>query len=250
MNLELEIEDIIDTNGSNFELSKLFKHYINDYKKSLPLLFEKNQGKDFLVLHTKKLDSIISLMYKTVLRRLFGNYIPMRNSIPIAIVALGSYGREQLCVHSDIDLLIVYKDIEGYNTKLIIEKLFYLVLDSGLKLGHRVHETNDLFRAANEDLTIRTALMESRLIIGSPFTWQETQHQLTRIRLHNKKDFLIAKVQEAQIRRKRYPVSMEPNIKESVGGLRDSQLLYWIAHTIYGINTIKELVGIVYNEES
>ena len=250
MNLELEIEDIIDTNGSNFELSKLFKHYINDYKESLPLLFEKNQGKDFLVLHTKKLDSIISLMYKTVLRRLFGNYIPMRSSIPIAIVALGSYGREQLCVHSDIDLLIVYKDIEGYNTKLIIEKLFYLVLDSGLKLGHRVHETNDLFHAANEDLTIRTALMESRLIIGSPFTWQETQHQLARIRLHNKKDFLIAKVQEAQIRRKRYPVSMEPNIKESVGGLRDSQLLYWIAHTIYGINTIKELVGIVYNEES
>jgi len=152
-------------------------------------LFEKNQGKDFLVLHTKRLDSVMSLMYKTVLRRLFGHYIPMRSSIPIALVALGSYGREQLCVHSDIDLLIVYEDVEGYNTKLIIEKLFYLALDSGLKLGHRVHETNDLFRAANEDLTIRTALMESRLIIGSPFTWQETQRQLTRIRLHNKKDF-------------------------------------------------------------
>ncbi len=250
MNLPLEIEDIIDSNGTDFALSKLFKHYINDYKESLPNLFEKNQGKDFLVLHTKKLDSIMSLMYKTVLRRLFGDYIPMRSSIPIALVALGSYGREQLCVHSDIDLLIVYEDIEGYNTKLIIEKLFYLALDSGLKLGHRVHETNDLFRAANEDLTIRTALMESRLIIGSPFTWQETQRQLTRIRLHNKKDFLIAKVQEAQIRRKKYPVSMEPNIKESVGGLRDSQLLYWIAHTIYGINTIKELVGVVYSEES
>ncbi|HIM75490.1 MAG TPA: HD domain-containing protein [Campylobacterales bacterium] len=250
MNLPLEIEDIIDNNGTDFALSKLFKHYINDYKESLPNLFEKNQGKDFLVLHTKRLDSVMSLMYKTVLRRLFGHYIPMRSSIPIALVALGSYGREQLCVHSDIDLLIVYEDVEGYNTKLIIEKLFYLALDSGLKLGHRVHETNDLFRAANEDLTIRTALMESRLIIGSPFTWQETQRQLTRIRLHNKKDFLIAKVQEAQIRRKKFPVSMEPNIKESVGGLRDSQLLYWIAHTIYGINTIKELVDVVYSEES
>ncbi|MDF1882518.1 HD domain-containing protein [Sulfurimonas sp. SAG-AH-194-C21] len=250
MNLPLEIEDIIDTNGTDFELSKLFKRYIHEYKESLPILFEKNQGKDFLVLHTKKLDSIMSLMYKTVLRRLFGDYIPMRSSIPIAIVALGSYGREQLCVHSDIDLLIVYQDVEGYNTKLIIEKLFYLALDSGLKLGHRVHETHDLFRAANEDLTIRTSLMESRLIIGSPFTWQETQRQLTRIRLHDKKEFLIAKVQEAQVRRKKYPVSMEPNIKESVGGLRDTQLLFWIAHTIYGIDNIKELVGAVYSEES
>ncbi|MDQ7068151.1 MAG: HD domain-containing protein [Sulfurimonas sp.] len=106
------------------------------------------------------------------------------------------------------------------------------------------------FRAANEDQTIRTSLMESRLIIGSAFTWQETQRQLTKIRLHNQKEFLIAKVQEAQVRRKKYPISMEPNIKESVGGLRDTQLLYWIAHTIYGVDNIKELVGVVYSEAS
>jgi len=250
VNLLLEIENVIEKNGTDFELSKLFKQYIKEYKESLPELFEKNQGKDFLVRHTKKLDSIMSLMYKTILRRAFGDYLPMRSHIPIAIIALGSYGREQLCVHSDIDLLIVYENIEGFNTKLIIEKLFYLALDGGLKLGHRVHETTDLFPAANEDLTIRTALMESRLIIGSPFTWQATQKELTKIRLHNQKEFLLAKVQEAQIRRKKHPFSMEPNIKESVGGLRDTQLLYWIAHTIYGISSIKDIITLVYSEES
>ncbi len=250
MDLLLEIENVIERNGSDFELSKLFKRYIKEYKDNLSELFEKNQGKDFLVRHTKKLDSIISLMYKTVLRRLFGDFLPMRSSIPIAVVALGSYGREQLCVHSDIDLLIVYEDIEGYKTKLIIEKLFYMALDAGLKLGHRVHEVTDLFRAANEDLTIRTSLMESRFIIGSAFIWHATQNELTRIRLHAQKEFLIAKVQEAQKRRKKYPISMEPNIKESVGGLRDTQLLYWIAHTIYGVTTLKDLVGEVFEEES
>jgi len=126
MNLLLEIENVIEKKGSDFELSKLFKQYIKEYQQSLPALFEKNQGKDFLVRHTKKLDSIIELMYKTVLRRTFGNFLPMRSSIPVAIVALGSYGREQLSVHSDIDLLIVYEEVEGYNTQLIIEKLFYL----------------------------------------------------------------------------------------------------------------------------
>jgi len=250
MDLLLEIENVIENNGSDFELSKLFKRHIKEYKESLPELFESSQGKDFLVKHTKKLDSIMSLMYKTVLRRVFGNYIPMRNSIPIAIVALGSYGREQLCVHSDIDLLIVYEDVEGFNSTLIIEKLFYLAMDAGLKLGHRVHETSDLFKAANEDLTIRTSLMESRFIIGSNFTWQATQKELTKIRLYKQKEFLIAKVQEAQIRRKKYPITMQPNIKESVGGLRDTQLLYWIAHTIYGVTSIKELSGIVFKEES
>jgi len=249
LDLLLQIEDIIDNNGSDFELSKLFKAYINEYKTSLPELFESSQGKDFLVKHTKKLDSIISLMYKTVLRRVFGNYLPMRSSIPIAIVALGSYGREQLCVHSDIDLLIVYEDIDGFNTQLIIEKLFYLALDAGLKLGHRVHETTDLFKASGEDITIRTSLMESRLITGSPFTWHATQKELTKIRLHNQKEFIIAKIDEAQIRRKKYPTSMQPNIKESVGGLRDTQLLVWIAQTIYGVQNLRDLSQKLFSDE-
>ncbi len=249
MDILLQIEDIIEKNGSDFELSKLFKAYINEYKTSLPELFESSQGKDFLVKHTKKLDSIISLMYKTVLRRVFGNYLPMRSSIPVAIIALGSYGREQLCVHSDIDLLIVYEDIDGFNTQLIIEKLFYLALDAGLKLGHRVHETTDLFRASNEDITIKTSLMESRLITGSPFTWHATQRALTKIRLHNQKEFILAKIEEAQIRRKKHPNSMQPNIKESVGGLRDSQLLVWIAHTIYGVSNLKELSQNLFSDD-
>jgi len=249
MDLLLEIENTITNNGTDFELSKHFKAYIKEYKSSLNELFEKNQGKDFLVRHTKKLDSIIALMYKTVLRRTFGNYLPMRSSIPIAVVALGSYGREQLCVHSDIDLLIVYEDIEGYNVKAIIEKLFYLALDSGLKLGHRVHTTKDLFKAANEDITIRTALMESRFITGSNYTWYATQEQLTKIRLHNQKEFIFAKIEEAQKRRKKYPLSMQPNIKEGVGALRDSQLLFWIAQTIYGIHSLKDLTKILFSEE-
>jgi [protein-PII] uridylyltransferase len=249
LNILSKIEDIIEKNGSDFELSKLFKAYINDYKTSLPELFESSQGKDFLVKHTKKLDSIISLMYKTVLRRVFGNYLPMRSSIPVAIVALGSYGREQLCVHSDIDLLIVYEEVDGFNTQLIIEKLFYLALDAGLKLGHRVHETTDLFRAADEDITIRTSLMESRFVTGSSFTWHTTQKELNKIRLYNQKEFILAKIDEAQIRRKKYSTSMQPNIKESVGGLRDTQLLLWIAQTIYGVNTLRDLSQNVFSDE-
>jgi [protein-PII] uridylyltransferase len=249
MDIKLAIEDVLEANGSDFELSKLFKAYIKEYKDSLPKIFEQNQGKDFLVKHTRQLDAIIALMYKTVLRRLFGNYQPMRGSIPIAIIALGSYGREQLCIHSDIDLLIVYEKTPGYNTELIIEKLLYLAWDAGLKLGHRVHEVNDLFDASNEDLTIKTALMESRFITGSSFVWHATQRELTRIRKYEQKTFILAKITEAQARRKKYPRSMQPNIKEGLGGLRDAHLLFWVAHTIYGITSLKELCGDVFSDE-
>lgn len=249
MDLTLQIEDIIEKNGSDFELSKLFKAYIKEYKESLPELFDKNQGKDFLVRNTRQLDSIISLMYKTVLRRVFGNYLPMRSSIPIAIVALGSYGREQLCVHSDIDLLIVYEKNDGFATELIIQKLFYLAIDAGLKLGHRVHEVSDLFHASNEDITIKTALMESRFIVGSNIAWLSATRELNKIRLYEPKKFILAKITEAQARRKKYPVSMQPNIKESVGGLRDANLIFWVAKTIYGVNSLKELTGRLFLEE-
>jgi [protein-PII] uridylyltransferase len=249
MDLLLEIENVIEENGSDFELSKLFKQYIREYKESLPELFKSSQGKDFLVKHTKKLDSIIALMYKTILRRIFGNYLPMRNSIPISIIALGSYGREQLCVHSDIDLLIVYEELEGYQTELIIEKFFYLALDSGLKLGHRVHTVDDLFKASREDMTIKTALMESRFIVGSTFTWHNSGRALNKIRLDHQKEFILSKIEEAQIRRKKYPTSMQPNIKEGAGGLRDAHLVFWIAHAIYGINSLRELSGVVFSDE-
>lgn len=249
MSITEEIEDLIDKNGSDFEISKRFKFHIQEYKNSLGMIFERNQGKDFLVIHTKTLDSIISLMYKTVLRRLFGNYLPMRSSIPVAFIALGSYGREQLCVHSDIDLMIVYEKNEGYNTAAIIEKFLYLAWDAGLKLGHRVHEVGDLLSASREDITIKTAMMESRLIIGSPFTWSATQNKLTAIRHDNPKAFILAKIEEADIRRRKFPSSMQPQIKEGVGGLRDSQLLYWIAKTIYGVNSLKELSDQLFSEE-
>ncbi len=249
MKIDEQIEDLIEKNASDFEISKLFKLHIKKYTDSLDILFEKNQGKDFLVKHTKALDSIISLMYKTILRRTFGNYLPMRNSIPIVIVALGSYGREQLCVHSDIDLMIAYEEVNGYDTNLIIEKLLYLAWDSGLKLGHRVHEVSDISKAAQEDITIRTSIMESRLIIGSNFTWGAIQKQLNKIQYDQPKEYLLAKIEEAHKRRKKYPISMQPNIKEGIGALRDSQLLFWIATTIYGITNTKDLAGQLFSDE-
>jgi [protein-PII] uridylyltransferase len=249
MSIAEDIEDLIESNASDFEISKLFKTFINEYKSSLPDVFERNQGKDFLVTHTRTLDTIIILMYKTVLRRMFGNYLPMRSNIPIVLIALGSYGREQLCVHSDIDLMIVYDKVEGYNISAIIEKFLYIAWDSGLKLGHRVHESNDLLKASREDITIKTAFMESRLIVGSPFTWNAVQNRLVQIRHNDPKTYVLAKIEEANIRRTKYPFSMQPNIKEGIGGLRDSQLLYWIAKTVYGVGTLKELTGILFDEE-
>jgi len=249
MDLAQQIEDLIENNAPDFEISKLFKQYIAEYKEGLNHLFEANQGKDFLVRHTKQLDHIIKMMYKIILRKTFNDYVPMRNNIPIAFIALGSYGREQLCVHSDIDLMIVMEKSEGFNLEHIIEKFLYLAWDSGLKLGHRVHELSDLRSASTEDITIKTAFFESRLITGSNFLWMRTSRELYHIRHFEQKEFIMAKIDEAELRRRKFPSSMQPNIKESVGSLRDSHLLYWIVYTLYGVNSLKDLSGSLFSEE-
>ena len=249
MNLDQRIEDLIDENAPDFEISKLFKQYIAEYKGGLIELFEANQGKDFLVRHTKQLDHIIKLMYKIVLRKTFNNYVPMRNNIPIAFVALGSYGREQLCVHSDIDLMVVYEESTGFNIQHIIEKFLYLAWDAGLKLGHRVHEVNDLRSASTEDITIKTAFSESRLITGSNFLWMRITSELGHIRHFEQDKFILAKMEESALRRRKFPSSMQPNMKESVGGLRDSNLLFWVLHSLYGVVNIKDLIGTLFDEE-
>jgi [protein-PII] uridylyltransferase len=239
--LESQIEDLISNDAPDFEVSKVLKKSIKEYLKSLDVIFESNQGKDFLVKHTKTIDMFLKVIYKYIIRKSFGNYLPLSNSIPITLVALGSYGREQLCVYSDIDLMFVYKDLEGYNPKPLIEKMLYIAWDSGLKLGHRVHEVGELNKVAQEDITIKSSLIESRFICGSKLLYGETDYRLKMIRQFKQKEFVVDKLKEYNDRQDKYDFNMEPDIKEGIGGLRDANTLFWIANAKHNVKNIKQL---------
>ncbi|CAA6809088.1 MAG: Possible nucleotidyltransferase [uncultured Sulfurovum sp.] len=241
--LKIKVEDLLHQNVSDFEISKLLKQEIKTYYGTLEESFKKNNGKNFLVKHTKKIDTILQMSYKVAMRSMFGTYMPMKSTLPITLVALGSYGREQLCVYSDIDLMIVYKEIPGYNTKEMIEKILYILWDAGLKLGHRVHEVDELFKVSKTDITIKTSLIESRFIEGSKQLWNQTQNELQRIRKDDQQAFIIAKIEEMNTLHKKYPMTMEPNLKEGVGGFRNANLVYWIGNILYNANSIADLEG-------
>ena len=247
--MNLKIEKLLNDNLTEFEISKTIREYIKNYFSSLDRIFEKSQGKEFLVKHTKYIDSIIIAIYKVAVRKMFGLYTPMSNSIPITLIALGSYGREQMAPYSDIDLMIVYEEIEGYNTKALIEKILYIIWDTKLKLGHRVHNINELIKVSRKDDTIKTALLESRFICGSKYLWIKTENLLNKIRKDRQKEFIFKKIKEAKKRREKYPISMQPNIKEGVGSLRDANLLYWIANALFGVNRLKDLTNKIFNDE-
>ena len=239
--IKTQIETLLYENAPDFEIAKLLKKDIKRYYKTLDETFSKNNGKDFLLKHTRKIDTLIQMVYKIAMRSMFGTYMPMKSTLPITLLALGSYGREQLCVYSDIDLMIVYKEVEGYNTKEMIEKILLILWDAGLKLGHRVHEVGELFDVSQTDITIKTSMIESRFIEGSSQLWHQTQNELHRIRKDNQEAFIEAKIEEMKSLHKKYPMSMEPNLKEGVGGFRNANLVYWIGNILYTVPRIRDL---------
>lgn len=246
--LREKIESLVGSGASDFEISKEFKTHIKNYLQSLNEIFETDFGREFLYRHTRELDSILVEMFRYIIRDSFGDYQPLINSIPVSMVALGSYGRQQLAVYSDIDIMLLYKDVKGYQLKPLLERFLYMAWDAGLKIGHRVHEVSEIPEAVKADITIKTAILESRFIYGSRFLWTEYQNKLTQVRKTDQKEFVVAKLEEMQKRHAKYKFSMEPNIKEGIGGLRDGNTLFWLATAIYGINSNKELAGRLFSE--
>ena len=248
-NLNIQIEELISNNASDFEISKVFRNHFKNYVVEIDTILETNSGKDFFVKHTKHTDKFLILMYKYILRKHFKNYLPMGSSIPMTLIALGSYGREQLCIYSDIDLMILYEDIPGYNLTAIIEDFVTLAWDCGLKLGSRVHELQEIEEGVKEDITIKSSILESRLIYGSKYLWFGYENILKKIRKTNQKEFILEKLEEHKKRLIKYPLKMEPNIKDGYGGMRESNMIFWMATVIFGVSDIKYLIGIEFSED-
>ena len=249
IDLNLQLEELISKNATDFQISKVFKTYYKDYLASIDTTVETTGGKDFFIKHTKHTDKFLVLLYKYILRKNFGSHQPMSSSIPISLIALGSYGREQLCIYSDIDIMILYEDVKGYNLKNMMEEFITLAWDCGLKLGSRVHELKEVFDVVKEDITIKSSILESRLIYGSKIVWYNYQTTLINIRKTDQKEFILAKLEEHKQRLLKYPLKMEPNIKDGYGGMRESNLMFWMANVLYGVSNTKELIDIQFTEE-
>ena len=247
--ITIQIEELISNNATDFEISKVFKTYYKNYLDSIDTTVETTGGKDFFIKHTKHTDKFLILLYKYILRKNFASHQPMSSSIPISLVALGSYGREQLCIYSDIDIMLLYENVKGYNLKNIMEEFITLAWDCGLKLGSRVHELREISDAVKEDITIKSSILESRLIYGSKNLWFGYQNVLSKIRKTNQKEFVLDKLEEHKQRLMKYPLKMEPNIKDGYGGIRESNMMYWMANILYAVTNTKDLIGTQFTED-
>jgi [protein-PII] uridylyltransferase len=147
----------------------------------------------------------------------------------LAMVAVGGYGREELYPKSDIDLLILLPQQPDDVLQRRLQDLVGVLWDIGLEVGHSIRTVGDCM-AESSDVTVQTNLLEARLITGHKPLFAEMQEVLSN---HlSRRAFYLAKVQEQKNRHARYAdidFNLEPNIKESPGGLRDLQSVLWIS---------------------
>jgi len=171
----------------------------------------------------------------------------------MALCAVGGYGRGELWPASDIDLLILLPDEPDATRAEQLEQLVGLFWDIGLEIGHSVRTVEDCLKEATGDLTVQTALVEARLIIGNYALFSQ---MVSEFKNHlDPQAFYHTKRVEQEDRYRKYhetPYSLEPNCKDSPGGLRDLQTILWIAQaTGYG-NSWRDLKRhgfITYQEE-
>ena len=213
------------------EVVKERKRYKEKFKAICQKFLKTRSSSYFLKTHSKAIDFLIKKLWIDTIR-----------SNNISLIATGGYGREELFPYSDIDFLIFYDGVLDSKNKEMISLFIASCWDSGLTIGHSVRNIKEVKEEFLVDITTATNLIESRLITGSNKVFKKFDETIKK--LLSIKKFYKEKNEEQLTRHKKYNESayqLEPNIKESPGGLRDMHMTRWVSSSQHKGNTFLEM---------
>ena len=185
---------------------------------------------------------LVDLVIIDAWQRVAGKYASV-----FTLAAVGGYGRHELHPFSDVDLLLIApseRKARGASNQ-IAAFLAYL-WDVGLEVGHSTRTVRECRSESQADIGVATTLMESRLICGTEKLFKKMQAAVAPPKVWNSRSFFEAKLKEQNNRHHRYndtAYNLEPNIKGSPGGLRDIQVIIWVARRYFGTGELDDLVA-------
>ena len=164
---------------------------------------------------------------------------------PIALVAVGGYGRAELHPASDIDIMVLCGHEPDASLTRQLEGFLTFLWDIGLEIGHSVRTVDECATEARDDITVATALMEARLVAGDNALLERMHAAVAPASVWPSAAFFTAKRREQEERHAKFDNTahkLEPNVKEAPGGLRDIQMIGWIAKRHFGADSLAALV--------
>ncbi|MEW6644478.1 MAG: [protein-PII] uridylyltransferase [Pseudomonadota bacterium] len=190
-------------------------------------------------------DEVIRLLFNAATRYLYKIPTPSEAE-RMSVVATGGYGRGLLAPQSDIDLLFLLPYKQTAWGEQVAEAILYCLWDMGLKVGHATRSIDETIRQSRADMTIRTAILETRFITGDHALYDELVTRFDKnVVQGTAAEFVAAKLAEREERHRRGGQSrylVEPNVKDGKGGLRDLHTLFWMAKYVYRVRDTDELV--------
>src|ERR1700719_542727 len=190
-------------------------------------------------------DEIIRILFSAATQHLYRSPIPS-GAERMAVVATGGYGRGLMAPESDIDLLFILPYKQTAWGEQVAEAILYCLWDMGLKVGHATRSVDESIRQARGDMTIRTAILETRFLTGAQERYSELVERFDKeVVQGTAAKFVTAKLAEREERHRRGGQSrylVEPNVKDGKGGLRDLHTLFWIAKYVYRVRETDELL--------
>jgi [protein-PII] uridylyltransferase len=164
----------------------------------------------------------------------------------VAVVALGGYGRQELFPFSDIDLMILFHPRLRKKVGSVADGLLYPLWDTGYEVGHGVRTIKESMVQAAEDFVFQVAMLDARLVAGSEILFDELIDAYRRKFIEGHRQHFVRNMNRySEERRERFGSHgylLEPNIKESKGGLRDLQAMVWSAKVVFGIESVQGIV--------
>jgi [protein-PII] uridylyltransferase len=182
---------------------------------------------------------MMDVLLESLLQKAITVHEQEKGSIPckVTVVALGGYGRKEMCPFSDVDIMFLYpvkvnreelESLQGTITQIVL----YMLWDLGLKVGHSSRTVKEAILEAKADVQNKNAMLESRILCGSQSLYDRFRKEFHRlIKADDLKYYLEERLEDQESRRKRYGNSVllqEPDIKNGVGGLRDYHNILWM----------------------
>src|SRR6184192_2451915 len=168
---------------------------------------------------------------------------------PLALIALGGYGRGELNPFSDVDVMLLHQQAAEISPHLeeMVNQILYLLWDSGFKVGHSTRSIKEAIAQANRDMRTKTAMLESRFLAGDSELAREFRKQFrSKCVEGHERGYVEMRMQDQVARHKKFGDSVylqEPNLKSGCGGLRDYQNLLWMTYFREGSLSTNQLVG-------
>src|SRR5216110_86289 len=172
-----------------------------------------------------------------------------RAEVPLALIALGGYGRGELNPFSDIDVMLLHRQRDEISPHLeeMVNQVLYLLWDSGFKVGHSTRSIKEAIAQANRDMRTKTAMLESRFLAGDNELAVEFRDQFrSKCVEGHEPEYVEMRMQDQIARHSKFGDSaylQEPNLKSGCGGLRDYQNLLWMTYFREGSLSTNQLVG-------